>query len=227
MHKHILIVDDEPDILELLAFNLSQEGFRVTCVLNGENALAVARDHVPDLVLLDLMLPDVDGFEVCRQLKSAPRTSHIPIVMLTAKGEEVDIVTGLELGADDYVTKPFSPRVLIARLRAALRREHRGSPSQPSVLKVHDIEIDPVRYTVTADQQSSQLTATEFNILQFLAEHPGWVFTRNQIIEAVKGKNYPVTERSVDVQVVGLRKKLRNAGSLIETVRGIGYRFKE
>jgi len=225
--QKILVVDDEEDILELLKFNLSREGYQVLCAVSGEQALRLVRSENPDLIMLDLMLPGIDGLEVTRRLKNDPDTKNLPIVMLTAKGEEADIVTGLELGADDYITKPFSPRVLIARIRAVLRRRIKGQTEEASVLRIHDIEIDPGRHEVLVNEKPVQLTFTEFGILDYLARRPGWVFTRFQIVEAVRGEDYPVTDRSVDVQIVGLRKKLGPAGKYIETVRGVGYRFKE
>ena len=225
--QKILVVDDEEDILELLKFNLSREGYQVLCAVSGEQALRLVRSENPDLIMLDLMLPGIDGLEVTRRLKNDPDTKNLPIVMLTAKGEEADIVTGLELGADDYITKPFSPRVLIARIRAVLRRRIKGQTEETSVLRIHDIEIDPGRHEVLVNEKPVQLTFTEFGILDYLARRPGWVFTRFQIVEAVRGEDYPVTDRSVDVQIVGLRRKLGPAGKHIETVRGVGYRFKE
>jgi two-component system phosphate regulon response regulator PhoB len=178
-------------------------------------------------VVLDLMLPGVDGLEVCRLLKADPSTQGIPVVMLTAKGEESDIVVGLELGADDYITKPFSPKVLLARLRAVLRRKGREENRDTAVLTRKELSIDPGKHEVVLAGEKLDLTATEFRVLHFLARRPGWVFTRQQIVDAVKGEDYPVTERSVDVQMVGLRKKLGEYADYIETVRGIGYRFKE
>jgi two-component system alkaline phosphatase synthesis response regulator PhoP len=223
----ILVVDDEEDILELLRFNLSREGCQVFCASSGEEALRLVQSEIPDLIVLDLMLPGIDGLEVTRWLKSDPNTKHLPIVMLTAKGEEADIVTGLELGADDYVTKPFSPRILVARVRAVLRRKVKESPEDTSVIRIHDLIIDPRRHEVLVNGEPVVLTFTEFGILNYMARRPGWVFTRFQIVDAVKGEDYPVTDRSVDVQIVGLRKKLGPAGKYIETVRGVGYRFKE
>jgi two-component system alkaline phosphatase synthesis response regulator PhoP len=225
--QNILVVDDEDDILELLKYNLNKNGYNAVCVGSGEEALMTARSKLPDLVVLDLMLPGVDGLEVCRILKNDRKTSHIPILMLTAKGEEADIVTGLELGADDYVTKPFSPRVLLARVKAVLRRKAQKPGQEKSALKIHDIEINPGRHEVLIKDKPVDLTYTEFNLLYFLASNPGWVFTRNQIIDALKGDDYAVTDRSVDVQVAGLRKKLGPYGRYIDTVRGVGYRFKE
>jgi two-component system alkaline phosphatase synthesis response regulator PhoP len=225
--QKVLVVDDEEDILELVRYNLIKEGYQVVCVTSGELALKEAKEGSPDLILLDLMLPGVDGLDVCRHLKSDPLTNIIPIIMLTAKGEEADIVTGLELGADDYITKPFSPRVLLARLKACFRRRRQQEADENAVIKVGDLTINPSRHEVLVSGSPVELTATEFRILLFLSRRIGWVFSRDQIIRAVKGDDYPVTERSVDVQIVGLRKKLGAVGDSIETVRGVGYRFKE
>jgi len=226
-NEHILVVEDEEDILELLRYNLAKEGYRVTGVTSGEEALKSARSLLPDLILLDLMLPGVDGLDICRYLKQDSKTQHLPVVMVTAKGEEVDIVTGLELGADDYITKPFSPRVLLARVRSVLRRRTRQVPGDRDPITVHGILIHPGRHEVVVDAQPVDLTATEFRLLHLLARRPGWVFTRGQIVQGVHGDDYPVSDRSVDVQVVGLRKKLGSAGQFVETVRGVGYRIKE
>ncbi len=225
--EKILVVEDERDIQELLQYNLAKEGYTVVPVTSGEEALRVARTESPDLVLLDLMLPGVDGLEVCRRLKREPDTQGLPIVMLTAKGEEADIVTGLELGADDYISKPFSPRVLIARIRAVLRRRTAEPVDHTATLKIHELTIHPGRHEVLVDGVSVVLTPTEFRVLHFLASRPGWVFTRYQIADAVHGGDGIVTDRSIDVQIVGLRKKLGPAGQYIDTVRGVGYRFKE
>jgi len=225
--EHILIVDDEEDVLELIRYNLEKEGYRISMASTGEKAIEKARTKKPDLILLDLMLPGIDGLEVCRILKTDDLTSGIPIVMLTAKGEEIDIVTGLEIGADDYITKPFSPRVVIARIRALLRRGKKQEQEKTSQVKIHNIIINADRFEVRVDDEPIILTATEFQILLHMAKHPGWVFTRSQIIDAVKGDDYPVTDRSVDVQIVGLRKKLKSAGQYIKTIHGIGYRFEE
>jgi two-component system phosphate regulon response regulator PhoB len=224
--ERILVVDDEEDLLELVNYNLSREGFRVECVATGEAALAAARKNLPDLIVLDLLLPSVDGLEICRRLKADEKTKHIPIIMLTAKSEESDMVTGLELGADDYMTKPFSPRVLLARVRAILRRKAKQA-SDDVVIQIRELVIHPGRHEVLIGGKPIELTYTEFRLLHFLARKPGWAFTRAQIVDAVKGEDYPVTERSVDVQVAGLRKKLGALGRYIETVRGVGYRFKE
>jgi len=225
--KKILAVDDEEDILELLTFNLTREGYRVVSAATGEAALKAVQKEAPDLILLDLMLPGIDGLEVTRRLKNDPGTRGIPVIMLTAKGEEADIVTGLELGADDYITKPFSPRILAARVKAVLRRETKDVRDESEVIRIHGIVIHPGRHEVTVQGEPVQLTYTEFGILHYLAARPGWVFTRAQIVDAVRGDDYFVTDRSVDVQIVGLRKKLGKAGKTIETVRGVGYRFKE
>ena len=225
--EKILVVDDEEDILELVRYNLAREGYAVTCAASGEAALKSAVSDPVDLIILDLMLPGIDGLEVARRLKQNSGTKDTPIVMLTAKGEEADIVTGLELGADDYVTKPFSPRILIARMKAVIRRRSGIAEPESEVLTIRELSIHSGRRHVTANGKSLDLTYTEFQVLHFLARRPGWVFTRSQIVDAVRGDDYPVTDRSVDVQIVGLRKKLGPLGKYIETVRGVGYRFME
>jgi two-component system, OmpR family, alkaline phosphatase synthesis response regulator PhoP len=225
--ERILVVDDEEDLLELVNYNLTKEGYRVRCVASGEEALSEARQAIPDLIVLDLLLPSVDGLEICRTLKNDSRTAHVPILMLTAKSEESDVVAGLELGADDYMTKPFSPRVLLARIRALLRRARAKETEDQGSVRIHEIVIHPGRHEVLLNGEQGDLTYTEFRLLHFLARKPGWAFTRAQIVDAVKGEDYPVTERSVDVQVAGLRKKLGPYGHYVETVRGVGYRFKE
>jgi len=225
--KHILVVDDEKDILELVRYNLVREGYKVVCAATGEEALKKAASEAIDLMVLDLMLPGINGLEVTHKLKGDPKTQNLPIVMLTAKGEEADVVSGLELGADDYITKPFSPRVLAARVRAVLRRSKWEVTEDSPVLELHGLVIHPGRRSVLVEGSPIKLTFTEFQVLYFMARRPGWVFTRSQIVDAVRGDNYPVTDRSVDVQIVGLRKKLGNYGDSIETVRGVGYRFKE
>ena len=228
--EKVLVVEDEEDILELIRYNLEREGYRVTGVATGEEGLrAVTREH-PDLVVLDLMLPGIDGIEVCRRLKADPHTKHLPVVMVTAKGDEADVVAGLELGADDYLTKPFSPKVLVARIRAVVRRRaQEGAKDATEPIRRGDLLIHPGRREVLVggSRVALDLTFTEFNVLQMLAARPGWVFTRAQIVDAVRGHDYHVTERSVDVHVVGLRRKLGALGELVETVRGVGYRFRE
>ncbi|MEJ2102079.1 MAG: response regulator transcription factor [Desulfobacterales bacterium] len=225
--EKILVVDDEEDILELVRYNLSREGYRVTGSLTGEDALRKIRSEPFDLIVLDLMLPGMDGLAFSKTVKNDSRLRSTPIIMLTAKGEEADIVTGLELGADDYITKPFSPRVMIARVRAALRRQKETPEDEMAIVKIHDLEINPGRRSVLAKGSPIDLTYTEFQLLFLLARRPGWVFTRSQIVDLIRGSDYPVTDRSVDVQIVGLRKKLGTYGKYIETVRSVGYRFRE
>ena len=225
--ERILVVDDEEDILELVRYNLAKEGYHVTGAITGEDALKKAGVEAFDLIVLDLMLPGIDGLEVTKKLKSNRATEQVPIVMLSAKGEEADIVTGLELGADDYITKPFSPRVLIARVRTALRRKAITPDDHTDVVHIHNLEIHPGRRSVLVNGHPVDLTFTEFQVLHLLVRRPGWVFTRSMIVDVVHGDDYPVTGRSVDVQIVGLRKKLGDCGKYIETVRGVGYRMKE
>ncbi len=235
MKKFVLIVEDEDDIRELVSYHLLKEGYQVAGVASGEEALEIAERQVPDLILLDVMLPGMDGFAVCRQLRAAPRTANVSIMMLTAKSEEADIVRGLNEGATDYVTKPFSPRVLLARVRAALRRQQAVATAAEEddfdecdeVITIHELVVHPGRHEVRVGGVAVPLSSTEFRVLYFLAGRPGWVFSRQQILDGVHGDNYAITDRAVDVQIVGLRKKLGDAGRYIETVRGVGYRFKE
>jgi two-component system phosphate regulon response regulator PhoB len=225
---NILIIEDEEDIRELVKYNLQRENFGVLEAGSGEEGLKLVDRLPPDLILLDLMLPGKDGLEICRMLKRNDHTQNIPVVMMTARGEESDIVAGLELGAEDYVVKPFSPKVLGARVKAVLRRNASAPELAPDdVIRIHDLVIHPGRHEVLVKDKPVDLTATEFRLLHFLARRPGWVFTRYQIVDAVHGEDYPVTERSVDVQIVGLRRKMKRAGNYIETVRGIGYRFRD
>jgi two-component system, OmpR family, alkaline phosphatase synthesis response regulator PhoP len=223
---HILAVDDEEDILEVIRYNLEREGYKVTCAESGEKALALIRSQIPDLVVLDLMLPGLDGLDVCRHVKATPETAHVPVIMLTARSEEVDLVTGLELGADDYITKPFSPRVLSARVKAVLRRR-RTQPDASVALQFGELLILPEQHAIRVSGQPVELTATEFRILHTLARRPGWVFSREQIVDATQGTNVAVTSRSIDVHIVSLRRKLGVASDYIETIRGVGYRFRE
>ncbi len=225
--QNILVIEDEGDILELVTLNLTREGWRVIGATTGEEGLEAAREEAPDLVVLDLMLPGIDGLEVCKALRADARTRAVPIVILTAKGEESDVVQGLEFGADDYVTKPFSPKVLVARIRSVMRRKAQASEAGEGVLKARDLVVHPGRHEVLVRGEPVELTAGEFRLLQFLARRPGWVFTRRQIVQAVRGDGYPATERAVDVQIFGLRRKLGEAEEYIETVRGVGYRFRE
>ena len=235
MKHFVLIVEDEEDIRELVSYHLLKEGYQVAGVASGEEALAAAEKQTPDLVLLDVMLPGMDGLTVCQRLRSSPKTADVVIVMLTAKSEEADIVRGLNLGATDYVTKPFSPRVLLARVRAALRRKPAVTPAgeeeveeeSDEVIEMHGLVIHPGRHEVRIEGEPVALSSTEFRVLYFLASRPGWVFSRLQILDGVHGDSYAITDRAVDVQIVGLRKKLGEAGKYIETVRGVGYRFKE
>ncbi len=226
--ENILVVDDEEDILELVRYNLSRAGYGVRSAASGEAALSMAADEMPDLMVLDLMLPGMDGIEVTRRIKKNPDTERFPIIMLTAKGEERDVVAGLEMGADDYVTKPFSPKILLARIKSVLRRNaQEEEDSAEGSLTIRELIIHPGRRQVTVDGEVVDLTFTEFQVLYHLARRPGWVFTRTQIVDAVRGEDYPVTDRSVDVQIVGLRKKLGRFGKYVQTVRGVGYRFIE
>lgn len=225
--KHICVVEDEEDILELIRFHLTKEGYTVTTAADGEAALKAVARKTPDLLLLDLMLPEVDGLEVTRQLKKNPKTAGIPIIMVTARGDESDIITGLELGADDYISKPFSMKVLIARVRTALRRRREPPADKNALISIHDLEINPGRHEVLIQGKPVEMTLSEFRILHTLASRPGWVLTREQIVDAVRGEDYAVTDRAVDVQIVGIRRKLGVKADCIETVRGVGYRFKE
>ena len=225
--QSVLVVEDEEDIMEVIRFNLEKEGYEVNQALSGEKALQVIENNLPSLVLLDLMLPGINGLDLCRIFKQNDRTKAIPVIMLTAKSEDADIVAGLEMGAEDYITKPFSPRVLVARVRTILRRRESGLKDDSSVIQVEGMQIHPGRHEVTMGDNAVDLTPSEFRILHYLARRPGWVYSRDQIIDAIRGHGYVVTDRAIDVQVVGLRKKLGDYGKLIETVRGIGYRFRD
>lgn len=224
-NEKILIIEDEPSIRELIKLALEGAGYSTVYeAADGEEGLALACDRKPNLILLDLMLPGIDGLSVCRKLKSNNETKHIPIIMLTAKSEESDIVLGLEMGASDYITKPFSRKVLAARVRTQLRDLSEKSAS--GEISCDGLHISSELHTVTLDGAEIDLTFSEFEILKLFALHPGRVYTRNQIILKVKGEGYPVTERAVDVQIVNLRRKLNDWGQHIETIRGIGYRLK-
>jgi two-component system phosphate regulon response regulator PhoB len=226
MKDAILVVDDEEDIRELVRYNLSKGGYNVMTVGTGEEALQIAQEVKPILVVLDIMLPGIDGLEVCRRLKADSVLCKTPIVMISALGEENDVVAGLELGADDYVAKPFSPGVLLARVKSVIRRVGASPIALDAALSIEGLKVNPTRREVHVRDELVELTNTEFKLLHFLMRQPGVVFTRAQIVDGVHGDDYPVTDRSVDVQVVGLRKKLGEIGALIETVRGVGYRFK-
>jgi two-component system, OmpR family, alkaline phosphatase synthesis response regulator PhoP len=227
----LLIVEDEPEIAELIEFHAERAGMRARTIHSGRLALEVLRREKPDLVILDLMLPDLDGLEVCRRMKQNEDTRSIPIVMVTAKGEEADVVAGIELGAEDYVTKPFSPRVLMARLRNVLRRhgqvEETPTRAERLVLLGGRLVIDVDRHEVVVESKKTDLTLTEFGILHYLASRPGFVRTRDQIIAAVHGKSTVLSSRTVDVHVTALRRKLDALSECVETVRGVGYRFSE
>ncbi len=225
--KKILVVEDEKDIHELIAYNLKREGYEILSSYSGDKVFEKALSGQPDLILLDIMLPVMNGLDVCRELKSNDKTTHIPIVMLTAKNEDVDIITGLELGAEDYITKPFSPKVLIARIRAVLRRKHEPIGGDDDILQIDKLTIDQGKHQTRIDGTAINLTTTEFRLLFFLAARPGWVFTRDQIVNSVRGEDAIITDRSIDVHVAGLRKKLGEYGKYIETVHGVGYRMRE
>jgi len=221
----ILIVEDDRDIVEMVEYNLREEGYATVSALNGEDGVNLAGREQPDIIILDIMLPIMDGFEVCRTLKSDDATARIPIIILSAKSQETDKVVGLELGADDYVTKPFSPRELIARIRAIMRR---GLEQQAgSIVEKGDIIIDSAKYKVLVGSEEIPLTTTEFKILEYMARRPGVVLSRYQILDAVSGDDSVVCDRTVDAHVKSLRRKLGAARDYIETVRGAGYRFKE
>lgn len=223
----VLIIEDDDDIMELIRFNCERDGFKTIIARSAEESLRAIDQAVPSVILLDLMLPGIDGLALCKVLKSNVMTREVPIIIVSAKGEEAEIIAGLEQGAADYITKPFSPRVLIARLRAVMRRHSAIVSDKQTPLMVGGLLIHPGRREVRSGNQLLSLTATEFTILKFLADHSGWVFTRDQLVTAVHGPSYPVTERSIDVLVAGVRKKLGDKNRLIETVRGVGYRFQD
>lgn len=226
MKERILVVDDEKDILELIDYNLSKNGYKVKTVTSGEEALELIKDNDYDLIILDLMLPGVDGFDLCKIIKADKHKANIPIVMVTAKAEEADKVAGLEIGADHYVTKPFSPRELLAIVKATLRRKPVKEEEENPIIERGDLKIHVGRHEVTIKDKPVELTHLEFLILLALAKKPGWVMTRYQIVDSTRGEGVTVTDRSVDVHIVSLRKKLGEA-DCIETVRGVGYKFKE
>lgn len=224
----VLIVEDEPDIADLIVFHLKREGYWPRVATSGTEALACVEQERPGLILLDIMLPDLDGLEVCRRLKRSSSTADVPIIMVTARGEESDIVVGLELGADDYITKPFSPRVLIARIKTVLRRrEPSAAPGGLMTLMGGQVTIDPARHEVRVNGRSVDLTLTQYKLLHFLAQRPGFVRTRDQIVSAVRGEDAVLSSRVIDVHIAALRSKLGEVGEMIETVRGVGYRLAE
>ena len=221
----ILIIEDDKDIVEMLSFHLKKNNYIILYSYNGEDGLTKARENNPDLILLDLMLPGIHGLDVCRNIKSDQKTKNIPIIMLTAMGQEDDIVKGLETGGDDYITKPFSLDIISARIKAVLRRSNIKKDELTKSINIHGVIIRPRSREVIIDNKNINLTFTEFQILFLLASHPGWVFTRYQIIDKIRGDSYPVTDRSVDFQIVGLRKKIGKKGKHIMTIRGVGYKF--
>lgn len=223
--ENILIVEDDEDIVEMIAYNLKRDGYKIISAFRGEDGLSLAKKNLPDLIILDIMLPGMDGFEVCKSLKNNALTEKIPIIMLTAKSQESDKIVGLELGADDYVTKPFSPRELIARIKAVLRR-HRA-PSPIKKIKIGNIIIDSPRHKVLLSEKEIMLTPREFKLLEFMAQKPGIVLSRDKILDNVFGYDAQVYDRSVDAHIKSLRRKLGKAKRYIETVRGAGYRLKE
>ncbi|TLD41609.1 MAG: Phosphate regulon transcriptional regulatory protein PhoB (SphR) [Candidatus Jettenia ecosi] len=224
--EKILIVDDEQDLVKLIRYHLEKDGYKVLSASNGEDALFMARRERPELIVLDLMLPGIDGLEVCKKLKTTPELATIAIVMLTAKGEESDITVGLRLGADDYVTKPFSPKELIARIQAVLRRIKTSLVTR-DYIEIGDLAIDVYKHEVSIQGESIPLTLTEFKLLHQLANKPGRVFTREQLLDVVSGSEITVIDRTIDVHIASLRKKLRSFANFIVTIRGIGYKFKE
>ena len=221
----VLIVEDEKDIARMIEYNLQKEGYTTLSVQTGEAALSAAKKEIPDLIILDLMLPGMDGFETCRKLKGSEMTARIPVIMLTARSREADKVAGLELGADDYITKPFSPRELVARIKAVLRRGEPALP--PKKIKKGIIVIDGLRRKVSVGASEVALTNTEFKLLEFMAQRPGVVLSRDKILDGVFGYDSAVYDRTIDAHIKSLRKKLGKARDYIETVRGAGYRFKE
>ncbi len=227
MNELISIVDDEPDILELVSINLIKSGFKTEKFLSGEDFLKSLSKKIPDLIILDLMLPDIDGIEICKYIRSDKKYSSIPIIMLTARADETDKIIGLELGADDYVTKPFSPKELVARVKAILRRK-KTFIDEKEVLKIGEILIiDLKRFEVYVEGKKVSLTPTEFNILKILAAKKGWVLSREQLLDALWGKEKFVLDRTIDVHIRNLRKKLKKAGGFIKNIRGVGYKIEE
>ncbi|MCL2127164.1 MAG: response regulator transcription factor [Treponema sp.] len=223
----ILIIEDDPEIQELLSVSFAREGWKLIPAKTGEEGLDYLKKNTADCILLDIMLPGMDGLKLLKKIRENEKYRGVPVIMTTARGEEPDIITGLELGADDYVVKPYSPRVLTARIRANLRRREEGAGgAKARSWQQGGVSLDADRYEVFIDGRPVCLHATEFALLQLFISNPDFVFTRGQIINAVKGPDYPVTDRSVDVQILGLRKKMADAGKMIETVRGIGYRFR-
>jgi len=228
--KKILVVEDDRDISELITYNLEREGYEIACLYDGNQVVDFVRKRKPEVIILDLMLPEVDGIEICRTLKSDADTKHVPIVMLTAKSEEADVVVGLQMGADDYIAKPFSPKVLVARIKAITRRmvdNQLSSASADNLRSFGDFKIDLLKHKISYKGREVKLTSIEFDIVEFLSRSPGRVWSREQILDNVWKEGKFIIDRAVDVHVRGLRKKLGVAEDYIETVRGVGYRFKD
>jgi two-component system phosphate regulon response regulator PhoB/two-component system alkaline phosphatase synthesis response regulator PhoP len=226
LSRLVAVVDDEPDILELVSLHLSKAGFSVRTFPDAGRFQKSLISGQPDLVILDLMLPDADGIDICKDLKSEKKTAHIPVMMLTARGEELDRVLGLEIGADDYVTKPFSPKELVARVKAVLRR-HSQQENAETVELAEGVVMDLNRYEVSVRGRKLDLTTTEFKLLRILAERRGWVFSRDEILTRLWGDEKAVLDRTIDVHITNLRKKLGRAGAIIENVRGVGYKLHD
>lgn len=226
MARLIAVVDDEEDIVDLITHHLEKEKFKVEPFYDGESILEYVKKNKPDLIILDLMLPGIDGLEVCKFLKKDEQTCSIPIIMLTAKSSEADKVLGLELGADDYITKPFSPRELIARVKSVLRR-FESKQQQAKVIEVNGLRVDLSRYLATINQKKINLTTTEFKLLSVLISRPGWVFSRQQLLDEIWEYDRVVLDRTVDVHIRNLRKKLGKYGNYIKSTRGIGYKFEK
>jgi len=226
LSRLVAVVDDEPDILELVSLHLSKAGFAVRTFPDATRFQKSLASSLPDLVILDLMLPDADGIDVCKYLKQEARTAHVPVVMLTARGDELDRVLGLEIGADDYITKPFSPKELVARVKAVLRR-HEKKVEPDTVALAEGIALDKNRYEVTVRGRKLELTTTEFKLIEILAERRGWVFSRDELLSRLWGDEKAVLDRTIDVHITNLRKKLGKAGHLIENVRGVGYKLRD
>ncbi len=226
--RTILVVDDEKDLIDLISYNLKRNGYEVLCADNGNDAIDLAEKHLPDTILLDLMIPGIDGTEVARRLKGNPVTARIPIIMLTAKSEETDVIVGLTLGADDYVTKPFSMKILLARLTTVLRRnEKTTSAPETGMLKAGALSIDLSKHEVLIDSETIKLTLTEFKLLAAIVQARGRVLTRHQLMDKAMGTDIFVTDRAIDVHVTAIRKKLGDSSYLLHTVRGVGYRLQE
>ncbi len=224
-NKKIFVLDDEPDICELVCLHLKKNGFLSQYFLSASDFFDAIESNLPDLIILDLMLPDIDGLEICRRLKTDEQRANIPIIMLTAKSDEMDRIIGLELGADDYVTKPFSPRELVARVKAVLRRSEKETDK--SYITIGKLRIDPNCYEVLVEDKKIDLTPTEFKILLILAKRPGWVFSRDQLLESLWGSQKAVIDRTIDVHIKNLREKLGVSGNIIKSVRGVGYKLEK